>query len=88
LHHDYNRVEIKWSNEPLSRITGFLESGSPVPIIDQTGATNHCSIDIKWNDDWRDPEHKVLQQVLLDQLGLELVPTNMPVEMLVVEKAK
>jgi hypothetical protein len=29
-----------------------------------------------------------LQQVLLDQLGLELVPTNMPVEMLVVEKAK
>jgi len=25
---------------------------------------------------------------LLDQLGLELVPANMPVEMLVMEKAK
>jgi uncharacterized protein (TIGR03435 family) len=82
------KMEIKWANKPLSEINGFLESGSPIPIIDQTDATNRCSIDIKWEDDWRDPEHKVLQQVLLDQLGLELVPTNMPIEMLVVEKAK
>ena len=81
-------IEIKWANKPLSEITGFLESGSPIPIIDQTHATNRCSIDIKWEDDWQDPEHKALQQVLLDQLGLELVPTNMPVEMLVVEKVK
>jgi uncharacterized protein (TIGR03435 family) len=88
LNHNGNKIEIKWANEPLTKITSFLESGSPIPIIDQTDATNRCSIDIKWEDDWRDPEHKVLQQVLLDQLGLELVPTNMPVEMLVVEKAK
>ena len=27
-----------------------------------------------------------LKKVLLDQLGLELVPSNMPVQMLVVEK--
>ena len=83
-----NTMEIKWANKPLSEINGFLESASPIPIIDQTDATNRCSIDIKWEDDWRDPEHKALQQVLLDQLGLELVPTNMPVEMLVVDKAK
>jgi uncharacterized protein (TIGR03435 family) len=81
-------VEIKWANQPLSKITSFLESGSPVPVIDQTDATNRCSIDIKWVEDGRDTEHKALQQVLLDQLGLELVPTNMPIEMLVVEKAK
>lgn len=83
-----NKMEIKWANKPLSEINSFLESGSPIPIIDQTDATNHCSIDIKWEDDWQDPEHKALQQVLLDQLGLELVPTNMPVEMLVVEKVR
>jgi uncharacterized protein (TIGR03435 family) len=88
LNNSGNRHEIKWANKPLSEINSFLESGSPIPIMDQTDASNRCSIDIKWEDDWRDPEHKVLQQVLLDQLGLELVPTNMPVEMLVVEKAK
>jgi hypothetical protein len=29
-----------------------------------------------------------LKQAPLDQLGLELVPTNMPIEMLVVERVK
>jgi hypothetical protein len=29
-----------------------------------------------------------LKQVVLDQLGLELVPSREPIEMLVVEKAK
>jgi len=30
----------------------------------------------------------ILKQAVLDQLGLELVPTNMPIEMLAVEKAQ
>ena len=34
------------------------------------------------------PNHEGMEQVLLDRLGLELVPTNMPIEMLVVEKVK
>jgi uncharacterized protein (TIGR03435 family) len=89
LNHNGNKIEIKWANEPLSKITGFLEGGSPMPIIDQMGATKRCSIDIKWVEpSVQDVEHKALQKVLLDQLGLELVPTNMPVEMLVVEKAR
>ena len=89
LNHNNNQVEIKWADEPLSKLGEFLESGSKMPIIDQTGSTKHYSIDIKWEEpDAPDLEHKALQQVLLDQLGLELVPTNMPVEMLMVEKAK
>jgi uncharacterized protein (TIGR03435 family) len=60
-----------------------------MPIIDQTGVTQRYSIDIKWEEpDAQDSEHKALQQVLLDQLGLELVPTNMRVDMLVIEKAQ
>jgi uncharacterized protein (TIGR03435 family) len=34
-----------------------------------------------------DPQNDSLKQALLGQLGLELVPTNMPIEMLVVDKA-
>ena len=52
-------------------------------VIDQTGLTQKFNIDLKWNGDLN-----ALKQALLDQLGLELVPTNMPVEMLVVETAK
>lgn len=89
MHHNNNEVEIKWANEPLSKIIDFLGSAAKMPIIDQTGSTEHYSIDIKWEEsDPQDARHKALQAVLLDQLGLELVPTNMPVEMLVVEHAK
>ena len=60
-----------------------------MPIIDQTGTTNRYSIDIKWEElGGQDTEHKALKQVLLDQLGLELVPSHEPIKMLVVEKVK
>jgi uncharacterized protein (TIGR03435 family) len=87
-HHDGNQVEIKWAHEPISKIIEFLEPNSPMPIIDQTGVTSRCHIDINWREDSQDATHQALQQVLRDQLGLELVPTNMPVDMLVVERAK
>jgi uncharacterized protein (TIGR03435 family) len=43
---------------------------------------------LKWR--WQEGESakEALKQAVLDQLGLELVPTNMPIEMLVVEKVK
>ncbi len=83
----FHRQEIKWANGPISKMNDFLQSGSPWPIVDETGITTRYSIDIKWQDDPNDSEHTALQKVLRDQLGLELVPTNMPIEMLVVEKA-
>ncbi len=83
-------------NSPLSSDSGwypgisrFLEDYFEMPIIDQTGLTQNFHIDLKWNERWgQDPNHDALKQALLDQLGLELVPANMPVEMLVVEKVK
>ena len=70
-------------------ITRFLEEYFEMPVIDQTGLTQNYHIDLKWNERWgQDPNHDALKQALLDQLGLELVPANMPVEMLVVERAK
>ncbi len=70
-------------------ITSFLEDCFGTPVIDQTGLTQHFHIDFKWNErSGDDPDHDALKQALLDQLGLELVPSNMPIEMLVVEKVK
>jgi uncharacterized protein (TIGR03435 family) len=70
-------------------ITSFLEGCFGTPVIDQTGLTQHFHIDFKWNErSGDDPDHDALKQALLDQLGLELVPSNMPIEMLVVEKVK
>ena len=71
-------------------ITSFLEGCFGTPVIDQTGLTQHFHIDLKWEElgKQQDPDHEALKQALLDQLGLELVPSNMPIEMLVVEKVK
>jgi uncharacterized protein (TIGR03435 family) len=103
-HTDHTRKDYYYcDNEPLSidsggassggysamTITSFLEGCFGTPVIDQTGLTQHFHIDFKWNErSGDDPDHDALKQALLDQLGLELVPSNMPVEMLVVEKVK
>jgi uncharacterized protein (TIGR03435 family) len=83
-------------NSPISSDTGwylgitrFLEEYFRMPVIDQTGLTQTFHIDLKWIEQFQgDPDHNALKQALLDQLGLELVPANMPVEILVVEKAR
>jgi uncharacterized protein (TIGR03435 family) len=75
-------------NEQLSNLARFLEGRFEIPVIDQTGLTNHFDIDLKWNEtNWQHPNLVGLKQALLDQLGLELVPGREPIEMLVVEKA-
>jgi uncharacterized protein (TIGR03435 family) len=82
-----NNVEIKWANGTISTLVEFLESAAKMPIIDQTGLTKRYSVDIKWKEpDGGDSQHTALQRVLLDQLGLELVPDREAVDMLVVEK--
>jgi uncharacterized protein (TIGR03435 family) len=81
-------------NAPLSSdsdwhpgIARFLGYYFDRPIVDQTGLTQHFHIDLRWDERGRgDPEHNALKQALLEQLGLELVPSSEPVEMLVVEK--
>jgi uncharacterized protein (TIGR03435 family) len=73
-------------NQPVSYVAGMLEDKLQIPVIDQTGLTQNFDIDLKWNRN--DPQYNSLKQALTDQLGLELVPTNMPIEMLVVEKAQ
>ena len=80
---------ITWFAKPLSTLDVFLELYVRIPIVDQTGLTNIYKYSIPWNTNWRFGSPQILDELkpnLLDKLGLELVPTNMPIEMLVVEK--
>jgi len=74
---------------PYLGLTRCLEQIFEMPIIDQTGLTQHFSINLKWTPQrTRDAYLNAVKQALVDQLGLELVPDRQPVEMLVIEKVK
>ncbi len=76
-------------NSTMKDLAQQLEDHFKIPIVDQTGLTNHFDYEISW-DDYQGgyPNLNGLKRALSEQLGLELVPTNMPIQMLVVEKVK
>jgi uncharacterized protein (TIGR03435 family) len=75
-------------NFPLNWLAYELEGHLQIPVFDQTGLTNRIALNLRWNKLPGEMVEDTTRRVVLDQLGLELVPTNMPIEMLVVEKAK
>jgi uncharacterized protein (TIGR03435 family) len=89
---DKDRLSIQGGS--LSELADFLENGAmgvPVPVLDRTGLTNSYDIELTWatkGQGWRLPRREELDQILMDQLGLELVPGRENVEFLVVEKAR
>ncbi|MGO8765044.1 MAG: TIGR03435 family protein, partial [Limisphaerales bacterium] len=82
---DISFARLIVTNEPASVLAAQLEGLLQIPTVDQTGTTENFDINLKWSRN--DPRHDSLKNALLNQPGLELVPTNMPIEMLVVEKA-
>ncbi len=81
--------EYTCTDQPLSSFAGNLEYRLQIPVIDQTGLVGSFDFHLKWNQsDDQSLNLENLKQALTDQLGLELVPTTMPIEMLMVEKVK
>jgi uncharacterized protein (TIGR03435 family) len=80
---DYPIINLVWQT------SGFLGK----PVIDQSGLTGRYNLSVQWPPyNPHDPLYHekgiaAYKQALLDQLGLELVPSREPIEMLVVEKA-
>lgn len=71
-------------DDGIGPLMDYLESCLGTVIVDQTQLPGNYDIDFKWDGKSRDG----LQRALLDQTGLELVPTNLTVQMLEVEQAK
>jgi len=80
--------QIEFQNRYPGDLTYQIESLANVPVRNETGLAGSfdfildCSQADLANRDWETVNRA------LDQLGLELVPTNLPVQMLVVEKVK
>jgi uncharacterized protein (TIGR03435 family) len=77
----------------LTKLARFLEMYLAIPVIDRTGLLANFDIKLKlklaeFPANWKDHNIDDFQPALLNQLGLELVPTNMPIEMLVIEKSR
>ncbi len=80
-------MQLTLQNQTLKEIARDLESYFRQPVVEPGGFDNHY--DLTFQVDYK-LQGNALQQSFrnqLDRFGLELVPTNMPIEMLVVEKA-
>ncbi len=76
------------TNVPLSNLAGFLENYFEIPVVDRTGLAGRFDISIRWGaGDWEHRNTDALKKVILEELGLELVPSREEIDMLVVENA-
>jgi uncharacterized protein (TIGR03435 family) len=73
-------------------LANFIEDSLlRIPVIDRTGLTNSYDFDLNWDAkgrDWTYPTRPILDRVLSDQLGLELVPSHEAIEMLVIQNSQ
>ncbi len=83
-----NFRNVVFKGVPIDSLRSWLEAITETPVIDQTGLTNCYDITVKWKPSPGQSEADAIRQLLPDQFGLELVPTNMPIKMLVVTKTK
>lgn len=85
---------LRRSSGPIRLVEDDIQQNLQIPVVDQTGLTGRYDYEIQWDDElkwddagqWYYANTNGLKQVVLDQLGLELVPGREPVEVLVVEK--
>jgi len=80
-----------WMIIPNTSMQNFLvdlELKLKQQIKDNTGISNHLEVRLQWKLQPGESENDALKRAVLEQLGLDLVPTNKPIDILVVEKSK
>ena len=79
---EQNRISFSDSST-IENLSDLFEMNFSKPIVNETGLTKETKLHFTYPTNFSQENLKKL----ISQLGLELVPTNMPVEMLVVEKS-
>jgi len=80
--------QFKFIRVPMGDLCDFLAESLGVPVIDETGLTQKYSGSLEWTSQAdKVAELKEVQNALSVELGLVLVSSHQPIEMLVVEKA-
>lgn len=80
--------QLEFRNRAPWSIRDLMQSLADVPVLDQTGLDGAFDFELNCTrEDFADHNWDKVKQAL-DQLGLELVTTNMPMQMLVVDKMK
>lgn len=91
MHFKWGPGEMSGMSTPSTLIASTLENLLETPVVDETGLTNDFGYDVslKFDQKWpakADPD--VLKKAVREQLGLELVPVQRPIDMLVVDAQK
>ncbi len=73
-------------NGTLQNCSRTLEDVLKQPVIDRTGSEEWFHIELNWNP--HDQSLATVNLALHEQLGLKLVPSREPIQMLIVEKTK
>ena len=89
-------LSIYFKNEPLKNVANLLENYFEKPLVNQSDSADRYNFTFQWTSNVpADLVEKVRNENVrkslrdeLDQFGLELVPTNMPIALLVVEREK
>jgi hypothetical protein len=80
--------QLEFRNRAPSDIRDLMESLADVQVMDQTGVNGRFDFDLDCaREDFANHDWDRVKQAL-DRVGLELVTTNMSMQMLVVEKTK
>lgn len=80
--------EITLQNQQLGGFFSDIESRLGVPVIDETGLKGHYDLKLKWHQSLLGKFDKdAYKRALSEQLGLELVPSQKSIKMLIVDKS-
>jgi uncharacterized protein (TIGR03435 family) len=72
----------------MSTLAGYVENKLKIPVVDKTGLEGNFDFVLHYPLGFRPTDQEKLKINLLNELGLKLVPSREPVEMLVVEKVQ
>lgn len=81
--------KLAFTNQHVSTLARILEGHLGLPVFDRTGLTANCDVMLEWNAQANpDSEEETIRQAIAAQLGIRLVPSRQPVEVLVVQRAR